>query len=126
MAWVRWENVLASFEQGGLVLVKLIKAIHGSEAGFDGKGCATSGIWSSIETGLGNGEDVLTLDTETLFHNLQSELVDVTLSSSLDSWKWLLGNDISFSLASTRSHIDHLMLPSLASSTTWNSCLPRK
>nr|GEV78578.1 RNA-directed DNA polymerase, eukaryota, reverse transcriptase zinc-binding domain protein [Tanacetum cinerariifolium] len=64
--------------------------------------------------------------TETLFHTLQSELVDVTLSSSLDSWKWLLGNDGSFSVASIRSHIDHLMLPSLASSTTWNSCLPRK
>nr|GEV45332.1 RNA-directed DNA polymerase, eukaryota, reverse transcriptase zinc-binding domain protein [Tanacetum cinerariifolium] len=85
---VRWENFLAYFEQGGLgvgslkafnlVLLqkwrwifttnpdllwfKLIKAIHGSEARFDGKGCATSGIWSSIETGLGNGEDVLTVD----------------------------------------------------------------
>ncbi|GJV34557.1 hypothetical protein Tco_1394957 [Tanacetum coccineum] len=28
--------------------VKLIKAIHGYEAGFDGKGCASSGVWSSI------------------------------------------------------------------------------
>ncbi|GKA82912.1 RNA-directed DNA polymerase, eukaryota, reverse transcriptase zinc-binding domain protein [Tanacetum coccineum] len=33
---------------GNNKMVKLIKAIHGSEAGFDGKGCATSGIWSSI------------------------------------------------------------------------------
>ena len=74
MAWVRWENSLASFEQGGLGIgslkafnlallqkwrwrfttnpellwVKLITAIHGSEAGFDGKSCATSGTWSSI------------------------------------------------------------------------------
>ncbi|GKC66360.1 hypothetical protein Tco_1098958, partial [Tanacetum coccineum] len=28
--------------------VKLIKAIHGYEADFDGKGCATSGVLSSI------------------------------------------------------------------------------
>nr|GEX85671.1 RNA-directed DNA polymerase, eukaryota, reverse transcriptase zinc-binding domain protein [Tanacetum cinerariifolium] len=70
MAWVRWENVLASFEQEGLgvgslkafnlallqkwrlifttnpdlLWFKLIKAFHGFETGFDGKGCATSGI----------------------------------------------------------------------------------
>ncbi|GKA40691.1 hypothetical protein Tco_0733284 [Tanacetum coccineum] len=74
MAWVRWDNVLASLDQGGLGIgclkafnlallqkwrwrlvtnpnllwVKLIKAIHGTEAGFDDKGCATSGVWSSI------------------------------------------------------------------------------
>ncbi|GJV27969.1 hypothetical protein Tco_1384417 [Tanacetum coccineum] len=47
-----------------------------------------------LETGLGNGEDVWTLDA--LKHS------------------------------STRSHIDHLVLPSLASTTTWNSCLLRK
>ncbi|GJW50908.1 hypothetical protein Tco_0092259 [Tanacetum coccineum] len=43
MAWVRWENVLASHDQGGLGI-----AIHDPEARFDGKGCATSEIWSSI------------------------------------------------------------------------------
>nr|GEU96836.1 RNA-directed DNA polymerase, eukaryota, reverse transcriptase zinc-binding domain protein [Tanacetum cinerariifolium] len=74
MAWVRWDQALASHEKGGLNIgslkafnlallqkwnwrfiknpnllwVKLIKAIHGFEAGFDGKGCATSGIWSII------------------------------------------------------------------------------
>ncbi|GKB99257.1 RNA-directed DNA polymerase, eukaryota, partial [Tanacetum coccineum] len=58
--------------------------------------------------------------------NLQLELTEVTLSSSPDSWKWHIGNDGSFSVASTRTHIDHLMLPSLASSTTWTTCLPRK
>ncbi|GKD77254.1 putative RNA-directed DNA polymerase, eukaryota, reverse transcriptase zinc-binding domain protein [Tanacetum coccineum] len=78
MAWVKWDNVLASHDQGGLGIgslkafnlallqkwrwrlvtnpdllwVKLIKAIHGSEAGFYGKGCATSGLWSAIIFGL--------------------------------------------------------------------------
>nr|GEY05288.1 RNA-directed DNA polymerase, eukaryota, reverse transcriptase zinc-binding domain protein [Tanacetum cinerariifolium] len=74
MAWVRWDQALASHEKGGLNIgslkafnlallqkwrwrfstnpnllwVNLIKVIHGFEAGFDGKGYATSGIWSTI------------------------------------------------------------------------------
>ncbi|GJY36090.1 RNA-directed DNA polymerase, eukaryota [Tanacetum coccineum] len=36
------------------------------------------------------------------------------------------GSDGSFSVASTRTHIDHSMLQSLTSSTTWIACLPRK
>ena len=74
MAWIKWANVLASFEHGGLgvgslksfnlallqkwrwrlvnnldlLWVKLIKAIHGLEAGFDGNGCYTQGIWANI------------------------------------------------------------------------------
>nr|GFB82265.1 reverse transcriptase domain, reverse transcriptase zinc-binding domain protein [Tanacetum cinerariifolium] len=74
MAWVQWDQALALHEKRGLNIgslkafnlallqkwrwrfltnpnllwVKLIKAIHGFEAGFDGKGCATSGIWSTI------------------------------------------------------------------------------
>ncbi|GKD55254.1 RNA-directed DNA polymerase, eukaryota, reverse transcriptase zinc-binding domain protein [Tanacetum coccineum] len=218
MAWVRWENALASLDQGGLGIgslrafnlsllqkwrwrfatkpnllwVKLIKAIHGSEAGFDGKSCVTSGVWSSIvgttnylhsqsilpkeslKCHPGNGstirfwkdlwlgdetlcsrynrlfrldinENCLISDryndgrwdwqwhrpiasgrTESMLQSLLSELVNVNLSSSADQWKWNIGSDGSFSVASTRTHIDHIMLPSLASSTTWLPCLPRK
>lgn len=60
-----------------------------------------------------------------MLHNLQLELTEVTLSSP-DSSKWHIGNDGSFTVASTRTDIDHLMLPSLASSTTWTACLTRK
>ncbi|GKD98236.1 RNA-directed DNA polymerase, eukaryota, reverse transcriptase zinc-binding domain protein [Tanacetum coccineum] len=179
MAWVRWENVLASLDQGGLGIgslkafnlallqkwrwrfttnpdllwVKLIKAIHGIEAGFDGKGCATTGVWSSIVGSTnylhshnlipkdtlkchpGNGASIrfwkdlwpiTSGHTESKLHSLQSELAVVTLSSSHDSWKWHIGNDGSFFVASTRTHIDHYMLPSLTSTTTWIACLPRK
>ncbi|GJX94717.1 RNA-directed DNA polymerase, eukaryota, reverse transcriptase zinc-binding domain protein [Tanacetum coccineum] len=219
MAWVRWENVLASLDQGGLGIgslkafnlgcyfkkwdgsfttnpdllwVKLIKAIHGIEAGFDGKGCATTTVWSSIVGSTkylhshnlipkdtlkchpGNdasihfwkdlwfgeeplctrytrlfclkvNEDCLLSErfnegswnwqwlrtitsgrTESKLHSLQSELAVVTLSSSHDLWKRHIGNDGSFSVASTRTHIDHYMIPLFTSTTTWIACLPRK
>nr|GEV23697.1 RNA-directed DNA polymerase, eukaryota [Tanacetum cinerariifolium] len=61
-----------------------------------------------------------------MFQFLQVELVDVHLSSTQDSWKWHIGSDGSFTVVSTRTHIDLSMLPSLASSTTWIKCLPRK
>nr|GEV68229.1 RNA-directed DNA polymerase, eukaryota [Tanacetum cinerariifolium] len=48
--------------------------------------------------------------TESKLHSLQSELDVVTLSSFHGSWKWHIGNDGSFSVASTRTHIDHYML----------------
>ncbi|GJR25846.1 RNA-directed DNA polymerase, eukaryota, reverse transcriptase zinc-binding domain protein [Tanacetum coccineum] len=74
LAWVKWDNVLASFDKGGLgvgsleafnlalhqkwcwrlinntnlLWVRLIKSIHGVEAGLDEKGCKTVGLWSRI------------------------------------------------------------------------------
>nr|GEV33432.1 RNA-directed DNA polymerase, eukaryota, reverse transcriptase zinc-binding domain protein [Tanacetum cinerariifolium] len=72
--WIKWTYVLASYEHGGLEVgslkafnlallqkwhwrfvnsskllwVKLMKAIHGLEAGFDGKDCYTHGICANI------------------------------------------------------------------------------
>nr|GEU51569.1 RNA-directed DNA polymerase, eukaryota, reverse transcriptase zinc-binding domain protein [Tanacetum cinerariifolium] len=74
MAWIKWENVLASFEKGGLNIrslksfnltllqkwrwrlvnnpdslwARVIIAIHCVEAGLDLKGCNCNGVWSSI------------------------------------------------------------------------------
>ncbi|GJY93555.1 hypothetical protein Tco_0509337 [Tanacetum coccineum] len=74
LAWVKWDNVLASFDKGGLgvgslkafnlaLLQKwrwrlinntnllwgcLIKSIHGVEAGLDEKGCKSTYLWSRI------------------------------------------------------------------------------
>nr|GEX60866.1 RNA-directed DNA polymerase, eukaryota, reverse transcriptase zinc-binding domain protein [Tanacetum cinerariifolium] len=189
MAWVRWENVLAYLDQGGLGIgslkvfniallqkwrwrfttnsdllwVKLIKAIHGIEAGFDGKGCATTRVWSSIigstnylhshnlipkdtlkcHPGNGTsirfwkdlwfGEELLCTRYNRLFRLDVNE--DCFLSERFNeggwNWQWLRPiifgrNDVSFSVASTRTHIDHYMLPSLTSTTTWIACLPRK
>ncbi|GKB46795.1 RNA-directed DNA polymerase, eukaryota, reverse transcriptase zinc-binding domain protein [Tanacetum coccineum] len=46
LSWMKWPHVLASFDKGGLAIV--IRALHGSEGGFDQNGCKFNGIWSSI------------------------------------------------------------------------------
>ena len=74
MAWIKWESVLASLDKGGLgvgslkafnlalllkwrwrfvnnpnaLWTRLIKAIHGDQAGFDFKACKTQGVWDKI------------------------------------------------------------------------------
>ncbi|GKB94962.1 RNA-directed DNA polymerase, eukaryota, reverse transcriptase zinc-binding domain protein [Tanacetum coccineum] len=46
LAWVKWLNILASLDKGGLGIGSLI--IHGEEAGVDLRGCQTNGVWASI------------------------------------------------------------------------------
>ncbi|GJX06683.1 RNA-directed DNA polymerase, eukaryota, reverse transcriptase zinc-binding domain protein [Tanacetum coccineum] len=74
LAWLKWNNVLASLDKGGLdigslkafnlaliqkwrwrlmqnpdaICVRLIKAIHGPDAGFDLHSCNTQGLWTKI------------------------------------------------------------------------------
>ncbi|GJZ63126.1 RNA-directed DNA polymerase, eukaryota, reverse transcriptase zinc-binding domain protein [Tanacetum coccineum] len=74
LAWVKWSNILASLDKGGLSVgslkafkfslllkwrwrlfqyqdalsVHVIQAIHGEEAGIDIRGCQTNGVWASI------------------------------------------------------------------------------
>ena len=74
IAWIKWSNVLASHDKGGLGIgslkafnlallqkwrwrlvndpnllwVKLIKSIHGDEAGLYPKVCKTQGVWAKI------------------------------------------------------------------------------
>nr|GEV07453.1 reverse transcriptase domain, reverse transcriptase zinc-binding domain protein [Tanacetum cinerariifolium] len=74
LAWIKWSNILASFDKGGLgvggikgfnisliykwrwrmmknpeaLWVKVIKSIHGAEAGMDSNGCQTNGLWAKI------------------------------------------------------------------------------
>nr|GEU63742.1 RNA-directed DNA polymerase, eukaryota, reverse transcriptase zinc-binding domain protein [Tanacetum cinerariifolium] len=74
MSWIKWENVMASFEKGGLnigsikafnlallqkwrwrlvtnpvsIWARVIVVIHGAKAGTDLKGCYCNGVWASI------------------------------------------------------------------------------
>nr|GEX62272.1 protein ALP1-like isoform X1 [Tanacetum cinerariifolium] len=74
MSWIKWENILASFEKRGIgvgslkafnlallqkwrwrfvtqpdmLWVNLLKAIHGTEAGLNLKGCSYNGVWAKI------------------------------------------------------------------------------
>ncbi|GJU86608.1 hypothetical protein Tco_1294154 [Tanacetum coccineum] len=69
LAWIKWSNILASFDKGGLGMgslksfnsslllkwrwlgalwVEVVKSIHGDEAGIDINGCQTNGLWASL------------------------------------------------------------------------------
>ncbi|GJX30065.1 RNA-directed DNA polymerase, eukaryota, reverse transcriptase zinc-binding domain protein [Tanacetum coccineum] len=74
LAWIKWSNILASLDKGGLgvgslkafnnslllkwrwrllnkpsaLWVEVLKSIHGNEAGIELKGCQTNGIWARI------------------------------------------------------------------------------
>ncbi|GJW47301.1 hypothetical protein Tco_0078947 [Tanacetum coccineum] len=74
LAWVKWSNILASLDKGGLSVgslkafnmsflmkwkwrlfhnlnvlwVHVVKTIHGDEAGIDIRGCHTNEVWASI------------------------------------------------------------------------------
>ena len=74
IAWLKWVNVLASHDKGGLGIgslkafnlallqkwrwrlvtnpnalwVRLIKSVHGEDAGFNQSGCKIKGIWATI------------------------------------------------------------------------------
>ncbi|GJT79310.1 hypothetical protein Tco_1053652 [Tanacetum coccineum] len=45
LAWIKWSNILASLDKGGL---RVLKSIHGNEAGIELKGCQTNGLWARI------------------------------------------------------------------------------
>ncbi|GJZ44472.1 hypothetical protein Tco_0591727 [Tanacetum coccineum] len=73
-AWIKWSNILASLDKGGLgvgslkafnnslllkwrwrllnkpsaLWVEVLKSIHGNEAGIELKGCQTNGLWARI------------------------------------------------------------------------------
>ncbi|GKA58048.1 RNA-directed DNA polymerase, eukaryota, reverse transcriptase zinc-binding domain protein [Tanacetum coccineum] len=120
MAWVKWGNVMASLDKGGLGVGSLkafnlallhewrwrlvnnsdvlwayvIKDIHGTDAGMDGKGCKTKG--------------------------------NVSLSNQHDSWQWSINPDGIFTVNATRNHIDDCLFPSLSPSTRWSKFFPLK
>ncbi|GJR63782.1 hypothetical protein Tco_1505944 [Tanacetum coccineum] len=48
LAWMKWSNILASFDKGDSLWVKVIRALHGNEGGFDRNGCKFNGLWSRI------------------------------------------------------------------------------
>ncbi|GJW07651.1 hypothetical protein Tco_1570074 [Tanacetum coccineum] len=156
MAWIIWDNILASYEHGGLgvgslkafniallqkwrwrflnnpklLWVKLIKAIFRLEAGFDGKGCYTQGIWANI-VGSSNylhSGNLIPNDT------LNAKLVVAYLygpgkTYGLETTPCIRGDPFGFfglfAMVSTRAYIDQLLLPSLNIATRWNTYLPR-
>nr|GFB57704.1 RNA-directed DNA polymerase, eukaryota, reverse transcriptase zinc-binding domain protein [Tanacetum cinerariifolium] len=170
MAWVRWDQALASHEKRGLNIgslkafnlallqkwrwrfttnpnllwVKLIKAIHGFEAGFDGKGCATSGIWSTIVGSTnylhsrnflpkdilkchpGNGNKIRFWKDHWIGDEPLCSKYNRLYRLDVNENCLLSESDGTFFVASTRTHIDLSLIPSSDISTTWIKDLPRK
>ncbi|GKC73337.1 putative RNA-directed DNA polymerase, eukaryota, reverse transcriptase zinc-binding domain protein [Tanacetum coccineum] len=150
LAWVKWLNVLASHDKGGLVII----AFHGQEGGFDLNVSPSSGIWSkivgssnflysneilpndSIRFCVGSGSSIrfwkdlwtgnspLYLRYNRLFWLDRDK--DCLLSSDRDVCYWSMANDGMFSVNSTRHIIDSHLLPALDMPTQWDNCIPRK
>ena len=105
MLRLNWENVLASFEKGGLNIeslkafnlallqkwrwrlvnnpdslwARVIVAIHSVEAGIDLKGCKCSGVWASI------------ISTYSMLHQrnlLSMSALSLKVSNGLSIWFW--------------------------------------
>ncbi|GKD64596.1 hypothetical protein Tco_1306704 [Tanacetum coccineum] len=106
MSWIKWDNVMASFEKGGLnigsikafnlallqkwrwrlvtnpnsIWAQVIVAIHGAEAGADLKGCYCNGVWASI------------ISTYSMLHNRNlipmNTLCRKVGNGVNDSWIW--------------------------------------
>ncbi|GKA30636.1 RNA-directed DNA polymerase, eukaryota [Tanacetum coccineum] len=57
--------------------------------------------------------------------SLYNQLSDFSLNNSEDTWIWSFGTS-TFSVKSTREHIDHCSLPNDGFETRWNCLLPKK
>nr|GEV60249.1 reverse transcriptase domain-containing protein [Tanacetum cinerariifolium] len=139
--------------------VKVIKAIHGQEGGFDTYGCKFNGIWARIvgSSNFLHSKNIiplyqLELDKYCLiidriengkwswnwsrndigvrntayFRDLLIEISRVNISTVGDTCIWSLAKDDIFSVKEARRVIDNKILPSLATSTSWDKILPRK
>ncbi|GJY53183.1 hypothetical protein Tco_0444847 [Tanacetum coccineum] len=165
MTWIKWDNILASFDKGSLEIgslkalnlallqkwrwrfvhntdslwVRVIKAIHGDEAGFNLKGCNSNGIWSSI---ISSYSKLLTRDIILAYslcrkvgdggrnvaalNVMVSEIGHVYFNNHPDAWSWKISDSDSLSVQATRSHIDNCLLSSLSPSSRWSKLIPRK
>nr|GEZ09040.1 RNA-directed DNA polymerase, eukaryota, reverse transcriptase zinc-binding domain protein [Tanacetum cinerariifolium] len=128
LAWIKWTNILASYEKGGLAIgslksfniallqkwrwrlyscpdllwVKIIRTLHGSEGGFYHNGC----------------------NFKAYLNNLLIEIGQLEVETDKDKCVWSLAHDGVFSVADLRRQIDDHILPSLDSKMTWDKTLP--
>nr|GEU92571.1 RNA-directed DNA polymerase, eukaryota [Tanacetum cinerariifolium] len=122
-----------------------IGAIHGVDAGMDGKGCKSKGMWEKIVGSYSQLHAINVIPISTLHHkvgcgsstkirepneealmSMVAEIGNVTLSNQPDYWHWNIDPDGIFSVNATRNHIDDCLLPSLSPSSRWSKFLPGK
>ncbi|GJX26521.1 hypothetical protein Tco_0232817 [Tanacetum coccineum] len=125
LAWVKWSNILASLDKGGLGV------IHGDEACIDIRGCHTNGVWASIVESIFHlhSSSIVPLNsicfksrpvnvgrTKAKFDAVISDISNLEPEGLVDSDNciWSISNDEIFLVNSVRKHIDELFLPSLS------------
>ncbi|GJV49258.1 RNA-directed DNA polymerase, eukaryota, reverse transcriptase zinc-binding domain protein [Tanacetum coccineum] len=142
----RWKAKLLSIG-GRSTLVRVIKAIHGEEAGLTHFDCKSKGVWANIidtinhlhskniipsntlsyKVGCGSQSHPITsgrcLD---MIHDLEDELHSLSLSTDRDALLWGLTHDGSFTVGATRKHINDVILPTLSVETSGAYIFPRK
>nr|GEZ20428.1 hypothetical protein [Tanacetum cinerariifolium] len=177
LAWIKWENAISSYDNDGLnvdslkafnlallqkcrwrllshknaLWVKVIKALHGQEGGFDNNGCICNVRDSSFYIGynmlyrLENEKDCLIIDRidhcqwrwiwsrPNLGAQNSADLLDMLFEISSaeineveDTCVWSLGTDEAFFVNEARCIINSKILPSLAPSTFWDKNISRK
>ncbi|GJZ17711.1 putative reverse transcriptase domain-containing protein [Tanacetum coccineum] len=139
LAWMKWSNILASFDKGDSLWVKVIRALHGSEGGFDHNGCRFNGLWSRI-VGSSNylhSSSILPMDSirfQALSVGTREEFSDyrsysqcqIEVGEDNDKCVWFLAHDGVFSVGDLCRRIDDHILPSVDTKMTWDKSLPRK
>ncbi|GJV48361.1 RNA-directed DNA polymerase, eukaryota [Tanacetum coccineum] len=143
MTFVKWENVLASKEKGGL-------ALHGNDGKLGSKPCCSSN-WSEIINDiprLYNKETNKSISVaskmahpnlcfslkrtprggteQVQMEGLNTYLEGTFMSSMLDRWRWTLSGDGEFSVSSARRFIVDKTLETVGTKTRWNKYVPNK
>ncbi|GJZ60788.1 RNA-directed DNA polymerase, eukaryota, reverse transcriptase zinc-binding domain protein [Tanacetum coccineum] len=158
MAWVKWSIILNSYDNIGLNIgslksfnlallqkwrwrlftslndlwVKVVKAFHGHEGGFDNNGCSFKGTWANI-VGSSNflHSKGIILNNSFCFNAGCGTRIrfwkdiwvgEAPLSISEDTCVWNLGSNGTFTVKDARNIIDQKTLPS----TSWDKIIPRK
>nr|GEW55612.1 RNA-directed DNA polymerase, eukaryota [Tanacetum cinerariifolium] len=125
-----WKASLLSYG-GRFTLLKtvlgslVIRALHGSEGGFEQNGYNFNGLWSKI-VGTSNylhSSSILPVDS---IRYQVAEISNIEVREGMDKCIWSISQDGNFTVGSLRCLIDDHMLPYLDSKTTWDKSLPRK
>ncbi|GJX15682.1 RNA-directed DNA polymerase, eukaryota, reverse transcriptase zinc-binding domain protein [Tanacetum coccineum] len=140
MTWIKWDNILASHDKGGLGIgslkafnlallqkwrwrlvtfsnslwARVVKAIHGDDTGMELKGCKVSGKWANIVDSFSmlHSKDIIPLHT--LRHKVGN-------GSSIRFWKdnWI-GSRNEESLEILKTEIGRVQVNDCPDSWHWN------
>ncbi|GJY20644.1 RNA-directed DNA polymerase, eukaryota, reverse transcriptase zinc-binding domain protein [Tanacetum coccineum] len=105
--------------------VKVVKAFHGHEGGFDNNGCSFKGTWANIvgsSNFIHSKEPILVFEILLFFRDLLNEIGQLNIVASEDTCVWNLGPNGTFTVNDARNIIDQKTLPS----TSWDKIIPLK